>query len=106
MPHELGKAGTYQCPTAPSWGHPSGAEHDAGSGGKVRVGIWKAILLEMPAVCCDPGSLHKWFRIAEEQNGLDPKASYSSADFDLFDRLDVLLPVQSEPRCVRPVGHA
>ena len=21
-----------------------------------------------------PGSLHKWFKIAEEQNGLDPKA--------------------------------
>ena len=22
----------------------------------------------------EPGSLHKWFRIAEKQNGLDPKA--------------------------------
>ncbi|CAE7150573.1 ttll6 [Symbiodinium pilosum] len=50
------EAGTYQCPTAPSWGHPSGAEHDAGSG----------------------GSLHKWFRIAEEQNGLDPKVVWKN----------------------------
>ena len=49
------EAGSYQCPTAPSWGHPKGAEHDAGSG----------------------GSLHKWFRIAEEQNGLDRKVGAS-----------------------------
>lgn len=27
------QGGTYQCPTAPSWQHPEGAEHDAGSGG-------------------------------------------------------------------------
>ena len=27
------QGGTYQCPTAPSWQHPKGAEHDAGSGG-------------------------------------------------------------------------
>jgi len=50
------EAGTYQCPTAPSWGHPQGAEHDAGSG----------------------GSLHKWFKIAEEQNGLDPKVVWKN----------------------------
>ena len=29
----LAEAGSYQCPTAPSWDHPEGAEHDAGSGG-------------------------------------------------------------------------
>ncbi|CAE8720630.1 unnamed protein product [Polarella glacialis] len=45
------ETGSYQCPTAPSQGHPKGAEHDAGSG----------------------GSLKKWFKIAKEQNGLDPK---------------------------------
>ena len=28
------QGGTYQCPTAPSWQHPEGAEHDAGSGGQ------------------------------------------------------------------------
>eukprot|EP00927_Polykrikos_kofoidii_P060684 TRINITY_DN55609_c0_g1_i1.p1 TRINITY_DN55609_c0_g1~~TRINITY_DN55609_c0_g1_i1.p1 ORF type:complete len:1093 (-),score=161.93 TRINITY_DN55609_c0_g1_i1:277-3228(-) len=43
--------GTFQCPTAPSWGDPGMAERDAGSG----------------------GSLRKWFRIARDQNGLEPK---------------------------------
>ncbi|CAJ1340259.1 unnamed protein product, partial [Effrenium voratum] len=50
------EAGSYQCPTAPSWDHPEGAEHDAGSG----------------------GSLHKWFRIAKEQNGLDPSVVWKN----------------------------
>ncbi|CAK9086439.1 Probable beta-tubulin polyglutamylase (Tubulin-tyrosine ligase family protein 6A) [Durusdinium trenchii] len=55
------EAGTYQCPTAPSWEHPEGAEHDAGSG----------------------GSLHKWFRIAEEQNGLDRREVWKNIKLSL-----------------------
>eukprot|EP00435_Cladocopium_sp_Y103_P026544 s3234_g6.t1 len=55
------EGGTYQCPTAPSWNHPEGAEHDAGSG----------------------GSLHKWFRIAEKQNGLDPKVVWKNVKLAL-----------------------
>eukprot|EP00928_Gymnodinium_smaydae_P008482 TRINITY_DN1308_c0_g1_i2.p1 TRINITY_DN1308_c0_g1~~TRINITY_DN1308_c0_g1_i2.p1 ORF type:complete len:993 (+),score=76.32 TRINITY_DN1308_c0_g1_i2:1423-4401(+) len=52
------EAGSFQCPTAPSWGDPEDAERGAGGG--------------------SGGSLQKWFEIARDQNGLDPEEVWSN----------------------------
>mmetsp|Transcript_16838 Transcript_16838/g.54377 ORF Transcript_16838/g.54377 Transcript_16838/m.54377 type:complete len:672 (+) Transcript_16838:55-2070(+) len=76
------EAGTYQCPTAPSANDPRGSEFDAANG----------------------GSLHKWFRIVEEQNGLDPKKVWETIKIvvSLF-----ILSVRGAVSCKKnPVHHA
>lgn len=77
------ESGSYQCPNAPSWGGGEGsAEREAGSG----------------------GSLHKWLRIVEEQNGLDPEVVWRHVRLviGLF-----MLEARTELSCqANPVQHA
>lgn len=76
------ESGSYQCPNAPSWDGHKDPETDAGSG----------------------GSLHKWFRIAVEQNGLDRKKVWRNIKLvlGLF-----LLGARRELSCqANPVPHS